>query len=579
MKQFLKYTLATVVGLLLFSVVCMMIMSATLGALMSLQDAAPTLRPHSVYRIDLNGTLTEQAEDNTLRDVLSGIGGRETEQQTGLEDLLRNIQRAKEDENIDGIYLQGGTLSAGYASMEELREALEDFKESGKFIVAYADQYAQSNYYLASVADKVYLNAHGGLEWSGLYTTLAYFSRLLDKIGVEMQVVKVGEFKSAVEPYIQTEMSEANRTQMTELQKDLWAVVRRAVSESRSISEEQLDKYAEENTLFKSEEELLSYGLVDSLIYQQDIKTILAELTGDKDFQYISHKDMLNLPTNKKEYIKEKIAIVYAEGEINDSGSDGIVKNKFIKTIQEVEKDDNVKAVVLRVNSPGGSAYASEQIWHALTLLKEKKPVVVSMGDYAASGGYYISCMADSIFAQDNTVTGSIGIFGLVPCTNGLTKKIGIDYDGVQTHHLSSSNTSMILKGMTQEERTLMQGVINRGYNLFVSRCAEGREMTCDEIRKIAEGRVWSGWQAMEIGLVDRIGDLQCAITSAAQLADISRYDIATYPKVKDSLTQIMEMLSGTDTDDILLSEVRRLQGLIQQSNLQARLPYDINIK
>lgn len=579
MKQFLKYTLATVVGLLLFSVISMMIMSALFGALVAMQETVPTLRPHSVYKMNLEGALCEQTEDNTLRDLLIGIGGQETEQQLGLEDLLQNIQRAKDDVNIDGIYLHGGTLSAGYASMEELREALEDFKESGKFVVAYADQYAQSNYYLASVADKVYLNAHGGLEWSGLYTTLAYFSRLLDKIGVEMQVVKAGEFKSAVEPYIQTEMSDANRKQLTDLQKDMWAVVRHAVSKSRSISEEQLDKYAEENTLFKSEEELLSYGLVDSLIYQQDMKAILAELTGEEDFQRISHKDMMNLPTNKKEYIKEKIAIVYAEGEINDGGSEGIVKSTFIKTIQEVEEDDNVRAVVLRVNSPGGSAFASEQIWHALTLLKEKKPVVVSMGDYAASGGYYISCMADSIFAQDNTVTGSIGIFGLVPCTNELTKKIGIDYDGVQTHHLSSSNTSMVVKGMTSEERALMQGVIHRGYNLFVSRCAEGRGMTCEDIRKIAEGRIWSGQQAMEIGLVDKIGDIQCAIVSAAQLANVSHYDIVTYPKTKDSLTQMIELLSGTDTDDVLLREVKHLKGLMQQSNLQARLPYDINIK
>jgi len=579
MKQFLKYTLATVVGLLLFSVISMMIMSALFGALVAMQETVPTLRPHSVYKMNLEGALCEQTEDNTLRDLLIGIGGQETEQQLGLEDLLQNIQRAKDDVNIDGIYLHGGTLSAGYASMEELREALEDFKESGKFVVAYADQYAQSNYYLASVADKVYLNAHGGLEWSGLYTTLAYFSRLLDKIGVEMQVVKAGEFKSAVEPYIQTEMSDANRKQLTDLQKDMRAVVRHAVSKSRSISEEQLDKYAEENTLFKSEEELLSYGLVDSLIYQQDMKAILAELTGEEDFQRISHKDMMNLPTNKKEYIKEKIAIVYAEGEINDGGSEGIVKSTFIKTIQEVEEDDNVRAVVLRVNSPGGSAFASEQIWHALTLLKEKKPVVVSMGDYAASGGYYISCMADSIFAQDNTVTGSIGIFGLVPCTNELTKKIGIDYDGVQTHHLSSNNTSMVVKGMTSEERALMQGVIHRGYNLFVSRCAEGRGMTCEDIRKIAEGRIWSGQQAMEIGLVDKIGDIQCAIVSAAQLANVSHYDIVTYPKTKDSLTQMIELLSGTDTDDVLLREVKRLKGLMQQSNLQARLPYDINIK
>lgn len=579
MKQFLKYTLATVVGLLLFSVVCTLLMSASLAAMMSLQDSTPTLRPHSVYKINLEGTLCEQTEDNTLNDLFNGIGGRDVEQQLGLNDLRNTIRRAKEDPNIDGIYLYGGTLCAGYASIEELRGILEDFKESGKFIVAYADQYAQSNYYLASVADKVYMNTQGGLEWSGLYTSLAYFSRLLNKIGVEMQVVKVGEFKSAVEPYIQTEMSEANRKQLSELQKDLWQAIRKDVSESRSISEEQLDLYANENTLFKSGEEILSYGLVDSLIYQAEMKSILADLTGEEDFRYISHKDMLNLPTNKKEYIKDKVAVVFAEGEINDSGSDGIVRNQFIKTLQEVGKNDNVKAVVLRVNSPGGSAYASEQIWHTLTLLKEKKPVVVSMGDYAASGGYYISCMADSIFAEDNTVTGSIGIFGLVPCTAGLTDKIGIDFDDVQTHRLSSSNTSMVMHGMTAEERSLMQGVINRGYNLFVSRCAEGRKMSCEDIKKIAEGRVWSGKQALQIGLVDGIGDMERAIESAARLANVSKYDIITYPKAKDSLTQIMEMLSGTNEDDVLTAGVKRIQGMMKQSYLQARLPYEISIK
>lgn len=578
MKQFLKYTLATIVGLLLFSFVCTVVISGVFGTMLAFQDTTPVLKPHSIYKINLEGVLYDKVDEDAMMDMLNEMSKRPTTQQLGLRDLLNNIRRAKEDTNIDGILLNGGTLSADYASLQELRGALEDFKQSGKCIIAYADQYAQSNYYLASVADKVYLNPYGDLEWSGLYTTLAYFSRLLNNLGVEMQVVKVGEFKSAVETYIQTEMSEANRKQLKELQADLWQEVRRAVSQSRSISEKQLDEYAEKNMLFVSENDLLAYGLVDSLIYQSDIKDILTNLTGTSDFEYISHKDMTKLPSNKKEYIKDKIAIVYAEGEIVDSGTDGIVRDQFLKTLRKVTDNDNIKAVVLRVNSPGGSAYASEQIWHALDQLKEKKPLIVSMGGYAASGGYYISCVADSIFAQENTITGSIGIFGLIPCTKELMNKIGVDFDGVQTHHLSSSNTSMLIKGMTPEEKVLMQGVINRGYELFVTRCAEGRGMSNDEIKKIAEGRVWSGKQALEIGLIDDIGDIQRAVNSAAQMADISKYSTVVYPKAKDSFTQMMELLSGTSPEDVLLKQVKQLQNQLKQSNLQARLPYELKV-
>lgn len=579
MKQFLKYTLATIVGLLLFSVICTFIMSGVLSAMLAFQDSTPVLKPHSVYKINLDGALCDKVDEDAMIDMLNELSNNPTSKQIGLRDLLNNINRAKEDTNIDGILLNGGTLSADYASLQELRNALVGFKQSGKFIIAYADQYAQSNYYLASVADKVYLNAHGNLEWSGLYTTLAYFSRLLNNIGVEMQVVKVGEFKSAVETYIQTEMSEANRKQLKELQADLWHEVRLAVSQSRAIPENQLDEYAEKNMLFVGENELVACGLIDSLIYQSDIKNILTDLTGTSKFEYISHKDMTKLPPLKKKYNKDKIAIVYAEGEIVDAGTDGIVRDEFLKTLRKITKDDNIKAVVLRVNSPGGSAYASEQIWHELSLLKQKKPLIVSMGGYAASGGYYISCVADSIFAQENTITGSIGIFGIIPCTHELTNKIGIDFDGVQTHHLSNSNTSMLIKGMTPEEKVLMQGVINRGYELFVSRCAEGRGMSSDDIKKIAEGRVWSGKQALKIGLIDDIGNLQRAVNSAAQMAHISNYSTVVYPKAKDSFTQMMEVLSGTSTEDVLLKQVHQLQNQLKQSNLQARLPYELKVQ
>lgn len=557
----------------------MFVLSGITGALVAMQEKTTILKPHSVYKINLNGTLTERADYNPFAEAIGEISGKSIEQQIGLNDLLNNIRIAKENPNIDGIYLYGGNLSAGYASLQEIKEALSDFKTSGKFIVAYADTYSQSNYYLASVADKIYLNQQGSVNWAGLYTTIAFFSRTLDKLGIEMQVVKVGTFKSAVEPYIATGMSDANRLQMNTMLQDIWAEVVADVAQNRNLTTEQLNRYAEMNMLFQPAELSVEYGLIDQLVYQQDMKAVLEQSTGSDNYQLISHTDMLNLPDNKK-YIKDKIAIIYAEGEITDNEGDGIVASKLVKTIDKIAKDSKVKAVVLRVNSPGGSAYASEQIWHALTLLKKEKPLVVSMGDYAASGGYYISCMADTIIAQDNTLTGSIGIFGLIPNTGGLTDKLGIDYDGVKTHHLSSLSTDMMLKGMNAEERALMQNMINRGYDLFVGRCAEGRNMTNEAIRKIAEGRVWSGKRAIEIGLVDKLGNINDAIQTAADMAHLYTYDIAEYPKQTDSMTKLLETLSGTtDSEKTIIREIKTIEQMLKQPAMQARLPYNLNIR
>lgn len=579
MKQFLKYTLATLTGLLLFSFVGFFVLSAILGAMVSMQEPATVLQPHSVYRIDLSGTIRERAEDDPFTEALGELSGRSMEKQIGLNDLLDNIQTAKDNPNIDGIYLSGGNLSAGYASLQDIRTALLDFKKSGKFIVAYADNYTQGNYYLASVADKICLNAHGNVNWAGLYTTLAFFSRTLDKLGIEMQVVKVGTFKSAVEPYILTGMSDANRLQMNTMLQDIWSGIVADVAQSRSLTAAQLNQYAEINMLFQPEEKLVEYGLIDTLVYQQDMKNILETVTGTGSYRLVSHNELLNLPADKK-YVKDKIAVLYAEGDITDEEGDGIVAKDMVKTIDKLAKDSKVKAVVLRVNSPGGSAYASEQIWHALMLLKQEKPLVVSMGDYAASGGYYISCIADSIFVQNNTLTGSIGIFGLIPNTRGLTDKLGIDYDGVQTHRLSNMSTNMVLKGMNAEERALMQGMINRGYDLFVSRCAEGRNMTTEAIREIAEGRVWSGKRALEIGLADKAGTIRDAIHAAAGMAHLTTYDIVDYPKQKDPMTKLLETLSGTtDTEQAVLRELRAIEHMLQQPALQARLPYELTIR
>ena len=579
MKDFLKYMFATVCGIILLSSVLMIMGFVSLISIAISTDTETKLDKHSVYRITLEGTLVEQAEDDPYTALMAKATKRDVPQQIGLDDLLRNIRIAKEDKHIDGILLQGGTLAAGFASREEVRRALVDFKESGKFILAYADSYTQGNYWLASVADKVCVNAKGVVSWSGLSSNLMFYSRALEKLGVEMQVVKVGTFKSAVEPYILTGMSEANRLQMNVMLEDMWSVVTSEVGESRGLSIEELNRLADRNMMFADQQELVECGLVDTLIYQQDLKPLLESLTGTEDYHLVSHSDMLGLP-DKTKSSKNKVAVIYAEGEITDATGNGIVGKDMVKLINKMAKKDDVKAVVLRVNSPGGSAYASEQIWHALSLLKEKKPLVVSMGDYAASGGYYISCVADSIFAEPTTLTGSIGIFGLIPNVSGLANKIGIDFDGVGTNRLSLTESNMIYKGMNAEEKELMQGEINRGYELFVSRCAAGRGMTTDQIKEIAEGRVWSGNRAIQIGLVDGLGNLEDAVVAAAELAELEKYEVIDAEDAKNKfLDALMEIYGLDDGDQELLRQYKMIRRMAEHPSIQARLPYEIEIR
>ncbi len=576
MKHFLKYTLATVCGLLVFSCISSMFFFVMMGAVVALTDSSTTvIRPHSVYTLELKGTISERSTEDELESLFAEAAGQPAVTNLGLEDILSNIEKAKNDSNIVGIYLKGGSLSGGYASFATIRAALEDFRTTGKWIIAYAQDYTQGNYYLASVADKIYCNEHGSVAWSGLYASSMFFSRALDKLGIEMQVLKVGTFKSAVEPYILTEMSDANRLQMEVLLSDMWSKMLTDVSASRNLSIAQLNALADRNMMLQPEEELLTSGLIDSLIYQQGIKDILTARTGTDDYHLLSHDDLLNAP-KKAEYKSDKIAVLYAEGEITDSEGDGIVGTKLVKEINKLADKDEVKAVVLRVNSPGGSAAASEQIWHALSLLKAKKPLVVSMGDYAASGGYYISCLADTILADPNTLTGSIGIFGLVPNVKGLTHKLGLDIDGVGTNALSSLESNMIYKGMNRTERQLMQSMINRGYELFVRRCADGRGVSTDAIKAVAEGRVWSGKRAVELGLVDALGNTQDAIEIAARMAGLTDYAVSTYPAKKDKLTELLESLTSTsDTEKALL----KIKQLTEKPTIMARLPYNVTIE
>ncbi len=578
MKQFLKYTLATVCGLLIFSFLSSIMFFIMLGAMASLSDTPTTIvRPNSVYTLELQGTLTERSSEDEFEALFAEMAGQGAVNNIGLEDVLANIEKAKKDSNIVGIYLKGGALSGGYASFATIREALADFRASGKWIVAYAENYTQGNYYLASVADKVYCNTHSSVAWQGLYAGTMFYTRALEKLGIEMQVLKVGTFKSAVEPYILTKMSDANRLQMKELLQDMWGEMTAAVSASRGISVETLNALADKNMMLQPEEELVAAGLVDSLIYQQDMQAILTALVGTNDYTLLSHSALLNTP-EAAVYKANKIAILYAEGEITDSEGDGIVGTKLVKEINKLAEKDDVKAVVLRVNSPGGSAAASEQIWQALSLLKHKKPLVVSMGDYAASGGYYISCLADTILADANTLTGSIGIFGLVPNVHGLTDKLGLDIDGIGTNAMSDMETNMLYKGMSTAERQLMQGMINRGYELFVKRCANGREMSIEEIKAVAEGRVWSGKRAVELGLVDALGNTQDAVEIAARMAGVTDYAVTTYPAKKDKMAELLESLLGattSDTDKTLM----QIKKTLEQPTVMARLPYEITIE
>lgn len=519
------------------------------------------LKDNSVYCLEMEGNVVEQAkEDNPFASLMGQVPYVTNNAETiGLDEILSNIKLAKEDACIQGIYLKGGALNVSPASAKAIRDALMDFKESGKWVIAYADTYAQMNYYIVSVADKICLNPQGEVSWSGLSATKPYFKRIFEKIGVEMQIVKVGTFKSAVEPYIRTSMSDADRKQTEVYLFGVWDNVVKAVSESRNISVEQLNRYADEVMDIQPAETLVANHLVDTLTYIQGVDSILKDLTGTKDFKLVSHNAMSNVKRTEKKS-DNKIAIVYAEGQIYDSGNEGIIGSELVKTFKKVQKNEQVKAVVFRVNSPGGSAYASEQIWHAVRLIQEQGiPVVVSMSDLAASGGYYISCEADYIFAEPTTITGSIGIFGMFPNFAKLRDKVGYDIDGVGTNKHSLMGTNITMKGMNTEERALLQSAIDRGYDTFTRRCADGRHMPQDEIKKIGEGRVWLGQDALKLGLVDELGNIDNAIAKAAELAGLEDYALVTYPKKKTALEEIMKMFNNSTDEERLIAKFREL--------------------
>ncbi|MDR2840525.1 MAG: signal peptide peptidase SppA [Paludibacter sp.] len=583
MKQFLKIVLAVIVGSLIVSVLSTILFFGVIGVIAGSSEKTVTLKSHSVYQLQLDGELTDRSSDNPMNAALAKALSGSDYQTLGLDQVLANIEKAKTDDKITGIYLKGGSLSGGFASIKEIRDALLDFKTSGKFIVAYADDYTQKNYYLASVADKIIVNPLGSVDFKGIASETMFFKDLLEKIGVEIQVVKVGTYKSAVEPYLNSEMSQANREQVNRYISSIWNNLINEISESRSISTENLNLYADEMMTFQPTEKAMEYALIDTILYEDEVDSIIK--TFDADYNIIKHSNLTKVQSTKK-YNTSKLAVLYAVGGIDmgGSGDDNIVSKDLVKTINKIADDDAIKAVVFRVNSPGGSAYGSEQIWRAISKLKEKKPVVVSMGDYAASGGYYISCNADVIVAQPNTLTGSIGIFGTIPNTAGLYKKIGLATDGAKTNKMSDAITTS--RAFTPDERNLLQNYVNRGYETFVKRCADGRGKTTDEIKAIAEGRVWTGEDALKIGLVDALGGIDEAVALAAEKAEITDYQIAEYPAVGNFFTQLINELNDNAENRMLKSQlgeyynvVKELKVLQNTNGIQARMPYEIIIK
>ncbi len=589
MKSFIKYTAATVLGIFLCSIIMGVISIIAIAGMAASENMTTPISEKSVLHLNLNGTLQEREEINPM-----AMFADEEMQNISLEETLIALDKAKENEHIKGIYIEAGALGGTPAMMQELRNALVDFKKSGKFILAYGDTYSKGAYYLASTADEVLLNPIGMLEWSGMASMPLFFKDVMEKLGVKMQVFKVGTYKSAVEPFIATEMSPANREQVSSYLNSIWMNMVKDVAASRNLKPEAVNALADSLTALSHPEVSLKGGLVDKLCYISEVKAILKEKAGfeeDEDINLVTPKDVANAET-LQEKISEEIAVYYAYGDIVQERTNALQQEAVIcgedmmTDLQELREDDDVKAVVIRVNSGGGSAYASEQIWHEVKLLKEKKPVVVSMGGMAASGGYYISCEGNLIFAEPTTLTGSIGIFGMVPdASELLTEKIGLKYDVVKTNALSDFGVST-LRPFNEVESQAMQKYVNEGYELFTTRVADGRKMKQDDVKKIAEGRVWSGEQALEIGLVDKLGDLDEAIAAAAELAKCEKYCTGRYPApapwYEDLFSQTKDSYMNSQVKEIMGEYYPMLHFMQQfkgQDRIQARIPYFINIR
>lgn len=586
MKDFIKFTFASLLGVLLAGIVFAILGIVSMVGMMATSDTETVVKENSIFTLKLNGTLSERASENPFQSFLG-----EENTNYGLDEILSSIQKAKDNENIKGIYLHAEALETSFASLEEIRSALMDFKESGKWIVAYGDQYDQGTYYLASTADKIIVNPQGSIAWHGLASQVVFFKDLLGKLGVDMQIFKVGTYKSAVEPFIATEMSPANREQTTAYITSIWNKLLEDISASRNLSVDSLNYYADQMMDLRPAQDYITYGMADTLMYKDEVLSYLKNMSNreaDESLRTLSLEDMKNVKRNvPKDKSGNIIAVYYAYGEIDNSTStdEGIDSKKVCRDLRKLREDETVKAVVLRVNSPGGSAYGSEQIWNEVVKMTAEKPVVVSMGDYAASGGYYISCAADCIVANPTTLTGSIGIFGMFPNMEKLfSDKLGLNFDMVKTNKLADMGD--LTRPFNAAESEIMQNYINNGYKLFVKRCADGREMTTEAIEKIAEGRVWTGATAKELGLVDELGGLDKALEIAAGKAGVEAYSTITYPAKEGMFSSLLnqsknDYIEGKLEESIgeYYHQFKFIKNLKEADPVQARLPFEMIIK
>ena len=590
MKEFIKNVGATVVGIFVFTILVGAIGMMSLVGMVASGSSAKDVADNTVFVINLEGQLQERSVDNPFSQYLDGAAST-----IGLDDLLDGIKKAKENDKIKGIYIEAGAFAPdSYASLQAVRKALVDFKKSGKWIVAYGDIYTQATYYVASVADKVYLNPSGQIDWHGLASQTMFLKDALAKFGVQMQVVKVGAYKSATEMFTGDKMSDANREQVTAFLGGIWQNVCQDVAKSRKVSVGQLNQYADNFITFAEPKSYVSMKLVDGLLYHDQLKDEvkkLMKLDKDDDISTIGLAGIMNVLGGKEE--GDEIAVYYAYGDIVDGASGAFSQSESVidgtkvsKDLENLADDDDVKAVVIRINSGGGSAYASEQMWRAIQLVKAKKPVVVSMGGMAASGGYYMSCSANWIVAEPTTLTGSIGIFGMFPDMSGLiTQKLGVKFDEVKTNKNSAFGT--MARPFSEEEMAYLSSYISRGYSLFRQRVADGRHMSVDAVEKVAQGHVWVGQDALKIKLVDQLGGLDDAVAKAAKLAKLDEYYTASYPGKADWLDQFMStMSSGSYIDNQMraamgeyYSTFMLLKDINKQSAIQARIPYMVNIK
>lgn len=595
MKEFFKYVLASMVGFIVAAVILLVIAVALVAGIISAgSEKNVSVAKNSVLHIQFKKEIPERTPNNPLADVpFLGLG---EDKEIGLNDILADIKKAKNDDNIKGIYLDESDMLSGQATTQEIRNALIDFKKSGKFIIAYGEVYTQSFYYLASVADKIYINPKGMFEFHGFSSEITFLKGTLDKLGIQAQIIRVGTYKSAVEPLILTKMSDANRLQVTSYLGSLYDTFLTGISTARGINKDTLFNYANDMRI-QFPEDAMKYKLVDGLKYKDEVLEELRNRlhTGAKKTihsveitDYTKSDGDDDSDTSDDKSSKNRIAIVYASGEINggDGDDESIGSETLSKALRKVRMDDHVKAVVLRVNSPGGSSLASDVIWREVMLTHQVKPIIVSMGDYAASGGYYISCAADSIFAEPNTITGSIGIFAILPnMQKFFNDKLGITFDGVKTGKYADLGN--ISRPLTPAETAILQNQVNRGYDEFTKAVADGRHKTQAYINSIGQGRVWTGSQAIKLGLVDRLGTINDAITCAAKKANIKDYKVVSYPEQKSIFNKFGQGFSAQMRTRAIKSELgenyryyEEIKGISQMMRTpQMRLPYSVEVR